>query len=89
MNELFAKLADARISEVAMPVLGAGHGGIGAPHALVGLLLAIADAARYGQGTQRPRRVTIVVFKKNAESIAQVDSIVVRRTLALIASKND
>ena len=90
MNELFARLADAKIYEVAMPILGAGHGGIRAPHALVGLLLAIADAARYGQGAQRPKRVTIVVFKENAENTAQVDKIIVRRTLALIASnKND
>jgi hypothetical protein len=84
MNELFGRLADKRIREVAMPILGAGHGGIRAPHALVGLLLAIADAARYGQIA--PERVTIVVFKKDAQSIPAVDNIIVRRTLALIAS---
>jgi hypothetical protein len=89
MNELFERLADAKISEVAMPILGAGHGGIGAPLALVGLLLAIAEAAHYRLGGQRPKRVTIVVFKKNAESAAIVDNIVVRRTLALIASKKE
>jgi hypothetical protein len=49
MRELVAKLADARLNEVVMPILGAGHGGIDPPLALVGLLLAVAEAARYGQ----------------------------------------
>ena len=89
MNDLFERLADARVSEVTMPILGAGHGGIGAPLALVGLLLAIAEVARYGQGGQRLKKVTIVVFKKDAESSPEVDNIVVRRTLALIASRKD
>jgi hypothetical protein len=87
VNELFERLADARIFEVAMPILGAGHGGIGAPLALVGLLLAIADAARHGQSVRPPRKATIVVFKRDAESTAEVDHIIVRRTLALIASR--
>jgi hypothetical protein len=33
-----------------MPILGVGHAGIYKPLALVGLLLAVAEAARYGQG---------------------------------------
>jgi len=87
MRELVARLADARLDEVAMPVLGAGHGRIDPPLALVGLLLAIAEAARYGQGSQRLKRVTIVVFKQDASSPAEVDEVVVRRALALIGSQ--
>jgi hypothetical protein len=87
MRELFTHLADARINEVAMPILGAGHGQIDPPLALVGLLLALAEAARYGRGGQRLKRVTIVVFQKDKESSPQVDEIVVRRALAMIGSR--
>jgi hypothetical protein len=88
MRELVTRLADARISDVAMPVLGAGHGHIHASLALVGLILAVAEAARYGQGGQRLRRVTIVVFRRDAASAAEVDPIVIRRTLALVGSRD-
>jgi len=86
MRELIGQLADARLNDVAMPVLGAGHGGIDPPLALVGLLLALADAARYGQRAQSLKRVTVVVFKRDPTSPAQVDKVVVRRALALIGS---
>lgn len=88
MRELVTRLADNRLNEVAMPVLGAGHGRIDPPLAFVGLLLAVAEAARYGQGGQRLRRVTIIVFKRDADSPGQVDPVVVRRALALIGSRD-
>jgi len=87
MRELVTRLADARLNEVAMPILGAGHGRIDPPLAFVGLLLAVAEAARYGQGGQRLKRVTIVVFKRDQDSRAEVDQVVVRRALALIGSQ--
>jgi hypothetical protein len=86
LRELVTRLADARINEVVMPVLAAGHGGIDPPLAFVGLLLAVAEAARYRDGGQL-RRVTIVVFKPNSKSPAEVDPVVVRRGLALISSE--
>lgn len=86
MRELFTCLADKRINEVAIPILGSGHGQLDPPLAFVGLLLAVAEAARYGQGGQRPRKVTMVVFKKDADSPPQVDKTVVRRALALVGS---
>jgi len=85
MHELNKSLADARINEAVMPVLGAGHGGIHKPLAIIGLLLAVAEAARYGQGAQRLKKVTIVLFKKDAESPSEVGPSAVRRALALIA----
>jgi hypothetical protein len=88
MREMVARLADARLTEVAMPILGAGHGRIDPPLAFVGLLLAVAEAARYGQGGQRLRRVTIMVFSRDTETPAEVDSTVVRRALALVGSQN-
>ncbi len=88
MRELVRHLADARLNEVAMPVLGAGHGRIDPPLAFVGLLLAIAEAARYGQGGQRLKRVTIVVYRRDADSPAEVDALVVRRALALVGTRD-
>ena len=88
MRELFATLADARLNEVARPILGAGHGRIDPPLALVGLLLAVAEAARYGQGGQRLRRVTIIVFRRDAGAPTEVDRVVVRRALALVGSRD-
>jgi len=87
MRELVARLADARLNDVMMPILGAGHGGINTPLAFVGLLLAVAEAAEYGQGGQRLRRVTVVVFKRDAGTPAQVERVVIRRALALIGTR--
>jgi hypothetical protein len=89
MGELVKCLADARINEVAMPVLGAGHGGIDPPLAFVGLLSAVAEAARYGQGGHFLRRVTIVVFRRDLESRAEVDRALVGRALALIGDRHE
>jgi hypothetical protein len=88
MRELVQRLADARLNEVAMPIMGAGHGHIDPPLALVGLLLALAEAACYGRGGQRLRRVTVIVFKRDADTPAQVDRVVVKRALALIGSRD-
>jgi O-acetyl-ADP-ribose deacetylase (regulator of RNase III) len=88
MQETVKRLADARLTQVAMPILGAGLGHIDPPLALVGLLLAVAEAARYGQGGQRLKKVTIVVFKRDADSPAEADRVVVRRALALIGSRD-
>ncbi len=88
MSELVARLADARLNEVVMPILAAGHGRIDPPLAVVGLLLALAEAARYGHGGQRLKRVTIIAFKRDSESPAQVDHNIVRRALALVGSQD-
>jgi len=88
MLELFRHLADARLNRVVMPILGSGHGHIDPPLAFVGLLLAVAEAARYGQGGQRLKEVTIVVFRRDSDSPGQVDKTVVRRALALIGSQD-
>ena len=86
MRELATRLADARLNEVIMPVLGGGHGGIDPPLAFVGLLLAVAEAVRFRQGGQRLKRVTIVIFKSDTASNPEVDPAVVQRGLALIGS---
>jgi hypothetical protein len=86
MRELVRRLGNARINEVVMPVLGSGHGGVDPPLAFVGLLGALAEAARYAQGSQRLKKVTIVVYRRDAKSKPQVDPVVVQRALALIGS---
>jgi CAP12/Pycsar effector protein, TIR domain len=84
--ELVTRLVDARIHEITMPILGAGHGRIEPSLAFVSLILAVAEAARCAPGGQPLKRVTIVVFRQDAESTAQVDPVVVRRALALVGS---
>ena len=88
VRELVTNLADTRTSneEVVMPVLGGGNAGISPQLALVATLLAVAEAARYGQGGQRPKIVTIVMFQPDANGPASIDPTVVRRALALISS---
>jgi hypothetical protein len=86
MRDLLSRLGGTRINEAVMPVLGSGHGGVDPPLAFVGLVAALAEAARYAQGSQRLRKVTIVVYRRDAKSNPQVDSVVVRRALALISS---
>jgi hypothetical protein len=87
MRELVARLADARLNDVVMPILGAGHGRVDTPLAFVGLLLAIVEVAQHGTGGQRLKRVTVVVFKRDADTPAQVDRVVIRRALALIGTR--
>jgi hypothetical protein len=86
MRELVSRLGSTRINEIVMPVLGSGHGGVDPSLAFVGLLGALAEAARYAQGSQRLRKVTIVVYRQDSKSKPQVDPLVVRRALALVSS---
>lgn len=87
MHRLNECLADARVTEVAMPILGAGHGGVHPPLAFIGLVLAVAEVARYGYGAQRLKRVTLIVFKKDENTPVEVDKVVIRRALALIGAQ--
>jgi len=88
MRELVRRLADHRIDEVAMPLLGAGHGRITKPLAFVALLLAIAEAVRHVPGGRQLKRVTIVVFQKQRDAKPEIDPIIIRRALALIGAQN-
>ena len=80
-------MADERINEVAMPVMGAGHGGIEPRLALVGLLLAVAEAAQYGPERQRRKKVTIIVYRGSPTGPPQVARPIIRRALALVANR--
>lgn len=87
VQELFKLLADKGINEVVMPVLGAGHGGIDPPLALAGLVVALAEAARYGPDRQRRKRITIVVFQRAKHVPPDVAPQSIRRALELVANK--
>lgn len=86
IRELFTIMADARVTEVTMPVLGSGHGRLDPPLAFVGLVLAIAEAARYGRGGQRLRRISIIVFRSGNDSAGTISDVTIRQTLALVGS---
>jgi hypothetical protein len=66
--ELVARLVDARLSDIVMPVLGAGHGRIEPALAFVSLLLAVAEALRSTPGGSPIRTVTVVVFQRDSSS---------------------
>lgn len=87
VQELFELLADKRINEVVMPVLGAGHGGIDPPLALAGLVLALAEVARYGPDRQRRNKITIVVFQRAKHDPPDVAPDSIRKALELVANK--
>jgi pimeloyl-ACP methyl ester carboxylesterase/O-acetyl-ADP-ribose deacetylase (regulator of RNase III) len=87
VQELFELLADRRINEVVMPVLGAGHGGIDPPLALAGLVLALAEAARYGSDRQSRKKITIVVFQRAKHDPPDVAPDVIRNALELVANR--
>jgi pimeloyl-ACP methyl ester carboxylesterase/O-acetyl-ADP-ribose deacetylase (regulator of RNase III) len=87
VRELFELLADKRINEVVMPVLGAGHGGIDPPLALAGLVLALAEAAKYGADQQRRKKITVIVFQRTKHDPQDVAPDVVRKALELVANK--
>lgn len=86
VQELFELLADRRINEVVMPVLGAGHGGIEPSLALAGLVLALAEAAKYGCDSQRRKKITIVVFQRTRQTAPDVEGNIIRRALELVAN---
>lgn len=89
VGELVTRLVDARLRDLLMPILGAGHGRIEPALAFVSLVLAVAEAVRNSAGGSPLRTVTIIVFRKDAKSLPQVHPTVVRRTLALIGSPQD
>jgi O-acetyl-ADP-ribose deacetylase (regulator of RNase III) len=83
--ELITRMVDARLNEVVIPLLGAGHGGMDPATAFVTLVLALAEAIRYVPG--RPlRTATTVIFRKDEKSPPEVAPVVVRRALALAAA---
>jgi O-acetyl-ADP-ribose deacetylase (regulator of RNase III) len=87
VREMFELLADRRINEVLMPVLGAGHGGIDPSLALAGLVLALAEVVRYGTDRQRRKKITIVVFQRTKVDPPEVARADIRRALEMVANK--
>lgn len=65
-------------------LMGSGHGQ-DPPPAFVGLRLALAEVAHYGQGGQRLKRVAIVVFQSSTDGPPRVDKVEVRRGLGWLS----
>ncbi|MGB7202828.1 MAG: hypothetical protein WBD16_11300 [Pyrinomonadaceae bacterium] len=88
IHDLCRCLAEKRLDRVVMPVLAGGHSGIHPPLAFVGLLLAITEALRYRPGGRGIEQLTVVVFRADDDSKPAVDNFIVRRALALVASRD-
>lgn len=87
VRELATSLAETKLKEVVMPLLGAGHAGLSSSLALIGLLVAVAEVVRYGPGSSKLRRVTIVVFQKDEHATPAVSRAEIHHALALISQK--
>jgi Domain of unknown function (DUF6430) len=88
MHNLFATLADARLNRVLMPLMGAGHGGISPQLALVGILLALAEATRAGTELQGAKKITVVIYRSTTHEQLSISPADIRRALALVANTN-
>ena len=88
MHNLFSVLADARLNRVLMPLMGAGHGGISPQLALVGILLALAEATRAGTEFQGAKKITVVIYRSTGQEYPSISPTEIRRALALVASTN-
>ncbi|MDB4873937.1 MAG: hypothetical protein JWM41_383 [Gemmatimonadetes bacterium] len=84
IEDLVRRMADARLNNAIIPVLGAGHGGIEPAEALCGLLLAISQEARRPRNPLR--QVTIVVFRRDARSPIEIQPVRIKQALSIVGS---
>jgi Domain of unknown function (DUF6430) len=81
VTEVGKTMADRRINEVFLPLLGAGHGGLQPRTSLFCLTLGFADLMCH-RGAHEIRKVTIVVYRQSVTSDPAVPEKNVRRILA-------
>ena len=85
VREINKVINDYRLSELTMPVMGSGHGGVPAELALLHTLLAISAVVNDFERSHL-KRINIVVFQRDARSDPSIPRAIVRRTLALVAN---
>lgn len=85
MHNLLSALADARMNRILMPLMGAGHGGISPPQALVGILLALAEASKAGMKVGHPKTVTVVIYQRAGQERPSISPTEVKKALSLLA----
>jgi hypothetical protein len=75
---------DGRFTDLFLPVMGAGHGGLEPELALLYLLLSTKAVIDDRSGGGHLRSVTIVVFRKDERKVPEIHPDVVRRMLSLV-----
>jgi hypothetical protein len=77
-------LNDSRFTDLFLPLMGAGHGGLEPELALLYLLLSTKAVIDDRSGGGHLRSVTIVVFRKDERTAPSIHPAVVRRMLSLV-----
>lgn len=84
MKALCQAMNDARFTDLFLPLMGAGHGGLEPELALLYLLLSTKAVIEDRSGGGHLRSVTIVVFQKDEHTAPAIHPDVVRRMLSLV-----
>lgn len=80
-NAIETTMADHRLTDVVVPLIGSGHGGLRKPAALSALLVAFIEVLRRPAG-HGIRNVTIAVFQEDARAKPSISQRLARRTMA-------
>jgi len=84
MKAICQAMNDGRFTDLFLPLMGAGHGGLEPELALLYLLLSTKAVIDDRSGGGHLRSVTIVVFRKDERTAPDIHPDVVRRMLALV-----
>jgi hypothetical protein len=84
MRAVCQAMNDGRFTDLFLPLMGAGHGGLEPELALLYLLLSTKAVIDDRSGGSHLRSVTIVVFRKDEHTAPDVHPDVVRRMLSLV-----
>jgi hypothetical protein len=85
VQEIGGKLADLRASDVVLPVMGSGHGGLSPEAALTCILIGFVELLT-GPGGRQLRRIDIVVFQEDQKTPPELSKRQVLRALTLARS---
>ena|GEM_PF-1872632 len=84
MKAVCQEMNDGRFTDLFLPLMGAGHGGLEPELALLYLLLSTKAVIDDRSGGSHLRSVTIVVFRKDERTEPNIHPDVVRRVLSLV-----
>jgi hypothetical protein len=85
INAIQRFMAEKRLTEVHLPVIGSGHGGLGIELALLYMVLAFSESLRNRAG-QSLRSANIMVFQSGPDSEPEISRRAVKRILSFAAS---
>lgn len=84
MKAICQAMNDGRLTDLYLPLMGSGHGGLEPELALLYLLLSTKAVIDDRSGGGHLRSVTIVVFRKDQSTVPNIHPDVVRRMLSLV-----